>query len=150
MRAGREACPHHDICPALVRDRDWCHEVIDRNLTEKFASFARLVGRDEERMSTFALVVGAVGENVQHANELLVIGDAREEKGRVRLPVCGPRGLRFLQALKRKRAAHDALVDVKRGARLAMPGDFEGDTAHLTEPPNVGAGLVPARAEPPK
>jgi len=112
----RAPCPHKDRCPALLRERDWCHTRHDKNLPEKLARFARDVGRDDERMASAFLVLAKDAA----PPAVLVIGDARKEKGRVRVPVCGPGDLRFVQGLKRHRDVHDTLLDLPRGARLPV------------------------------
>jgi hypothetical protein len=125
-------CPHQDACPALLRERDWCHQKAPKDLPPRLAQFARNVGRDDEEMALMHLVLGRVGEQAA-PDSVLAIGDARVEKGRVRLPVCGAQGVRFVQALKRTREAHDALLEIERGARL--PGSLvklaRGDVAHV-------------------
>lgn len=108
-------CPHRDPCPALVRERDWCHDRWPKDLPPRLAQFALAVGRDADWMSAAWLVVG---DAPTLPPSLLVIGEAHKEKGRARIPICGPSGLRFLQALKRDRAAHDAVLALPRGARL--------------------------------
>jgi hypothetical protein len=118
----------------LVRERDWCHDRIDKQLPNGLAKFERLVGRDERAMSLSWL---AIADNTQ-GDAVVVIGEGKKEKGRVRLPVCGPNGLRFVQALKRDRGAHDALLALERGTRLPMSlmSDRDGaasDTAHVTD-----------------
>jgi ribosomal protein RSM22 (predicted rRNA methylase) len=112
-------CPHRDPCPALVRERDWCHDRIDKRLPERLAAFARLVGRDDVHMSLAWLCWGR-GQPTA-APGVVVIGEARREKGRVRLPVCGPAGLRFVQVLQREKALFRRTLAVPRGTRLPTP-----------------------------
>lgn len=137
LEGGREIkapCPHKDPCPALARARDWCHTRIDKQLPERLAHFARSVGRDDERMAASFLVVSSEG-GPRPAPGVLVIGDPLVEKGRVRVPVCGPGGLRFVQALKRHREVHDALRALPRGGRLdaAVARDVRDHTAHIED-----------------
>jgi hypothetical protein len=138
----RGPCAHLEPCPALVREKDWCHARIDKALdvagTERLARFARAVGRDDERMSASFLVLDDRPALEEPA--LVVIGDPLKEKGRARLPVCGPGGVRFLQALKRDRAAFDALLDVPRGARLptSAASDVREGTGHIVDPKSLG------------
>lgn len=140
-------CPHRDRCPALMRARDWCHARHAKELPERLARFARAVGRDDVRMAASSLVVAGAGSRAARDTaptgptsdaraRLLVIGEAHKEKGRARVPVCGPGGLRFLQALKRDRAAHDVLLDLEHGARLELEErrDRRDQTAHITSP----------------
>lgn len=135
-------CPHRDACPALQRERDWCHDRVEKHLPERLARFARLVGRDDALMSLSWLSLGrgpgaAAG---QGEDGLVVVGEARQEKGRVRLPVCGPRGLRFVQALNRDRAVVDAVAGLDRGDRLPAPKGVVGDTWALRAATGDAAG----------
>lgn len=144
-------CPHREGCPALVRSRDWCHTRIDKHLPERLARFARAVGRDDERMAASFLVVSSeAGARRGREPGVLVIGEPLVEKGRVRVPVCGPGGLRFVQALKRHRAVHDALRELPRGAHLpaSVARDVRDHTAHVeTVEPLEPANDVPPRGE---
>jgi predicted nicotinamide N-methyase len=112
-------CPHRDACPALVRERDWCHDRIDKRLPERLAAFARLVGRDDVHMSLAWLCWGR-GQPTA-APGVVVIGEARREKGRARLPVCGPAGLRFVQVLQREKVLFRRVLSIPRGTRLPTP-----------------------------
>ena len=128
----RAPCPHIEPCPALVRERDWCHARVDKDLPPKLARFARAVGRDDERMSASFLVLD---DRPPDDTGIVVIGDVLKEKGRARLPVCGPGGLRFLQAEKRDRRAYDALRNVARGQRLSMAAaaTARNGTGHVSD-----------------
>lgn len=129
----RAPCPHEDACPALERRRDWCHLRAERHLSERLARFAQAVGRDPLELA-YAFVDLVREEVPRPERQVLVIGEPRREKGRARLPVCGPAGLRFLQALKRDREAHDALLALDRGAVLEDPGwERRADSAHVDD-----------------
>lgn len=139
-------CPHRDPCPALVRERDWCHDRIDKRLPERLAAFARLVGRDDVHMSLAWLCWGRGRPTA--APGVVVIGEARREKGRARLPVCGPAGLRFVQVLQREKALFRRALSVPRGSRLPTPAavgaTVSGDTW------SVGsdlASVIPERSD---
>lgn len=128
-------CMHRDPCPALVRARDWCHDRIEKHLPPRLAQFSAAVGRDAEHMSLSWLVVA---ERTQ-PDAIVVIGEPIKDKGRARIPVCGPGNVRFLQALKRHRDAHRALLDLERGTRLSptlrarSTTDLSG-TLHIEDP----------------
>lgn len=133
----RAPCPHEGPCPALERRRDWCHLRAQRRLSERLARFAEAVGRDPHELS-FSFVDLVREEVPREDRQVLVIGEPRREKGRARLPVCGPEGLRFLQALKRDREAHDALLALERGAVLQDPGwPRRGESAHVDDAPQL-------------
>jgi ribosomal protein RSM22 (predicted rRNA methylase) len=123
----RGPCPHRDACPALVRERDWCHDRIEKHLPEKLARFTAAVGVDEAAMSLswLAWERRPRGEQFDDRRNVVVIGAPQKEKGRVRIPVCGPGGLRFAQALKRDRSAYSLALDLPRGARLTLPANAE-------------------------
>ncbi len=123
-------CPHREPCPALLRERDWCHDRVDKTLPPRLARFARNVGRDDAAMSLSWLAFGQ-GSGGTIAPGIVVIGEPRAEKGRVRVPVCGPGGLRFLQVLKRDKPAWRAAEDLQRGHRLPLPDGLSGDTMHV-------------------
>ncbi|MBM4283404.1 MAG: hypothetical protein FJ137_22560, partial [Deltaproteobacteria bacterium] len=125
-------CPHRDPCPALVRERDWCHDVLEKRLPPRLAAFARAVGRDADVMAASWLVGARADGDVRAGDGVVVIGEPQRDKGRVRLPVCGPAGLRFVQALKRHRGAFDTVAALPRGARLP-PLAADGDTAHVDD-----------------
>ena len=142
-------CPHTDRCPALVRERDWCHTRVEKRLPEPFARFAIGVGRDDAEMSLSYVVVGWAGEQPLSTG-VRVIGEARVEKGRARLPVCGARGLRFLQATKKHREAHDTLITLARGVVLdaVCATDPRADTAHVDDAAVLQA-VAPSNDGPP-
>ena len=125
-------CGHRDPCPALVRERDWCHDRTEKRLPPALARFASHVGRDDRWMSLSYLAWGKGSPS--EASAVVVIGEPGKEKGRARAPVCGPGGLRFVQALKRDREAHDAVLALPRGARLPVPAEPpSGDTWHISD-----------------
>jgi hypothetical protein len=147
-------CPHTDPCPALVRARDWCHDVVDKDLPPELAAFSRAVGRDDVRMATSWLAFShrrvAHDVTVGDGAPVVVIGTPQKDKGRVRLPVCGPGGLRFVQALKRHRAAFAAVLELPRGARLPAFG-ITTDTAHIEDDAAlVRSGRLPSATSLPK
>ncbi len=144
----RAPCPQEGPCPALERRRDWCHLRAPRRLTPRLERFAAAVGRDPLALSySFVdLVRDPVPRDDQ---QVLVIGEARKEKGRVRLPVCGAGGLRFLQALKRDRAIHDALLRVERGAVMRDAGwERRADTARVEDANTLHEGGDDAKLPP--
>ena len=122
-------CPHREPCPALVRERDWCHDRVDKQLPERLARFARTVGRDDGAMS-LSWLSWSRGLTAAAPAGIVVIGEPRAEKGRVRVPICGPGGLRFLQVLKRDKAAFRVARELPRGHRLPVPAALDGETLH--------------------
>ncbi len=148
-------CGHTDACPALVRERDWCHDRIDKQLPSRLAAFSALVGRDPHVMSASWLTYGRVGaDHGEHGvndeddgGVIVTLGNPRVEKGRVRLPVCGPRGLRFVQVLKRHSELYRAAKAMPRGARLParLAPPVESELWSIGEPtPLITAALTAA------
>jgi Mitochondrial small ribosomal subunit Rsm22 len=135
-------CPHHDACPALTRERDWCHQRAPKQLPPRLAAFAQAVGRDDAQMSLSHLVVRHDQRPGDTTNQMVVLGDAMKDKGRVRLPVCGGGGVRFVQALKRHKEAHRALVDIAPGALLQVAETGRSDDQGVV---TVSTELPPAR-----
>lgn len=128
-------CPHRDPCPALVRERDWCHTRVPRNLTPRLAAFAERVGRDADVMACAYLVTqprpGAADDD---RPPVRVLSRPKVEKGRVRVPVCGPAGVRFLQAKRRDKAATKCVRNLDRGDRPDVdPATARGDTIHVDD-----------------
>ncbi len=138
-------CRHHDACPALQKQRDWCHRQIPRLLSPRLAAFAAQVGRDEDTMSVSSLAIDRrplfaqdtddTSSNVaaqQQDFPIVTIGQPQRDKGRVRLPVCGPDGLRYIQAQKRDKDLYRSLDTALTGAVWPSLSAYQrGDTAFL-------------------
>ncbi len=124
-------CAHNDPCPALKRERDWCHDRIAKALPSSLMHFAERVGRDVQEMNLSWLTMSATAPS----EAIVVIGEAVRDKGRVRLPVCGPDGVRFVQAMKRHKDAHDTVRDLPRGARLSstLAKDVREGIVHVSD-----------------
>jgi SAM-dependent methyltransferase len=148
----RSPCPHPEPCPALERERDYCHGVAERHLTPRLFQFAEATKRDPVRMAFSHLVVSRDSEK-STAEAVRVIGELRREKGRARLSVCGPGGMRFIQVLSRHKKAGKALSSLHRGALLEPDGlgELRGNTAHVDDPNalvSLNADVDPDRTEP--
>jgi hypothetical protein len=128
-------CPHQDACPALERARDYCHGRAPRALTPRLRRFAEATGRNAEAMAFSSLVLSSK-EAAPDRPGIRVIGELKREKGRHRLPICGPHGLRFLQVLTRHKEAKRALAQLERGQDLnpALLQTMRDRTAHATDP----------------
>jgi ribosomal protein RSM22 (predicted rRNA methylase) len=101
-------CFFQGPCPALARDRDWCHDAIQA----------------ERRVDFSYLVLRASGAASTDPTLFRVVSDRLEEKGRLRIFGCGPSGRHELVRLKRDRgAANAALDEVERGQVLQVTGD---------------------------
>lgn len=103
-------------CPALVRDRDWCHDSAETA---------------ERRVDFSYLVVRATGQAVVDPNCFRIVSDPLPEKGRLRLFGCGVAGRHPLVRLDRHVSKRNADLD-----RLAR-----GDVAHVARTTFAGDGL---------
>ncbi|HEY4188422.1 MAG TPA: small ribosomal subunit Rsm22 family protein, partial [Polyangia bacterium] len=103
-------------CPALLRDRDWCHDSADTA---------------ERRVDFSYLVVRTTGQAAVDPNCFRIVSDPLPEKGRLRLFGCGVSGRHPLVRLDRHVSERNADLD-----RLAR-----GDVAHVARTTFAGDGL---------
>ena len=96
-------------CPALLRERDWCHDTVPARAGNRRVDFSYLVLRNPRE---------AVGEPALHR----VVSDPLPEKGKLRLFVCGAEGRMPVIRLDRHGSTANAAFD--RAAR--------GDVLHLS------------------
>ncbi|HVZ88120.1 MAG TPA: class I SAM-dependent methyltransferase [Polyangia bacterium] len=112
-------------CPALARDRDWCHDAAPVP--------------SKPRVDFSYLVLTA--EPAAPAPLYRVVSDPLPEKGRLRLFVCGPTGRLSLVRLDRHRAPANAALDrATRGDALALDDAQRADDDSL----RVAAGTTVA------
>jgi SAM-dependent methyltransferase len=104
-------------CPALIRERDWCHDAASSSARRVDFSYIALRRARVPASTTFR-----------------VVSDPMREKGRLRLFVCGPGGRRPLVRLTRDRAPANALLDrTTRGDAIQLHGaDESPDTLRIT------------------
>jgi|GEM_PF-1899381 len=119
-------CPHHESCPALRKENDWCHLRIDKPLPDELDRFAAAVGRAQTRMSVMPLVLSKSAPSAPAPRQLRVLGAPQKEKGRTRLGVCGPSGVRMVQALSRHKKATKVVRKARPGDAIAWPSSSEG------------------------
>jgi ribosomal protein RSM22 (predicted rRNA methylase) len=113
-------CPHALACPALVRERDFCHAARDWNLPEDLARLGEMSGLHRSRLTYAFLLAGRTPRAASGVNAL-VVGDVQKEKGRARLMVCTGSPVRELVVLQRHKEAFRAALDVERGTALCVP-----------------------------
>jgi hypothetical protein len=90
-------------CPALVRERDWCHDAAP--------------GADGQRIDFSHLVVRVAGEPDPDPSLFRVVSDRLPEKGRLKLYACGASGRHAVVRLDRHASATNA--DLERCSTLA-------------------------------
>jgi Mitochondrial small ribosomal subunit Rsm22 len=118
-------------CPALARDRDWCHDAapIAHGARVDYA-YLVLRARDPEGAGADDRAIGGAGDQ----SLFRIVSDPMVEKGRLRLFGCGPAGRHPLVRLDRHTSPSNAPFDVlHRGSltRLA-PTDLFGDGLRLS------------------
>ncbi len=102
-------------CPALARDRDWCH---DATLEP-----AAVVGQRPRRVDFAYLALRMTGDVATDPSLFRVVSDLLEEKGRLRVYGCGPAGRHALVRLDRHRTPANAALDgVARGDLIRVQG----------------------------
>jgi ribosomal protein RSM22 (predicted rRNA methylase) len=101
-------------CPALARDRDWCHDAAPVPSSPRVDFSYLVVAREREPLPPLPL--------------FRVVSDPFHEKGRLRLFVCGQDGRQQLIRLSRHASApNEALDRVVRGDALSITKGSSGD-----------------------
>lgn len=123
-------CYWQGPCPALARERDWCHD----------AAPAAAAGRS--RVDFSYLVVRGAGTPATDPGLFRVVSDRLEEKGRVRLFGCGPAGRHPLVRLSRDRSESNAAFDTaERGGAVTVRGaERAGDGLRIGRETRVAPG----------
>jgi ribosomal protein RSM22 (predicted rRNA methylase) len=112
-------CLWQGPCPALVRERDFCHATAPWEPDEA----ARRAGRSAVDYSYLVLARG--GERSTDRRLFRVVSDPLEEKGRLRLFGCGPAGRHALVRLHRDRDLASRGFDEARRGDLIVVGAVE-------------------------
>jgi hypothetical protein len=101
-------CLWQGPCPALARERDWCHDAIYEP--------AAVIGQRPRRVDFAYLALRTTGEPSQDPSLFRVVSDRLEEKGRLRLYGCGPAGRHPLVRLDRHHTeSNAAFAEAERG-----------------------------------
>jgi hypothetical protein len=122
-------------CPALARDRDWCHDAapIAHGARVDYAYLVLRAGQAEIAGGDRRAVTGSIG-GAGDETLFRIVSDPMVEKGRLRLFGCGPAGRHPLVRLDRHTSASNAPFDtLHRGSltRLA-PTQSLGDGLRLS------------------
>ena len=111
-------CYFKGACPALERERDWCHAELSWTPPPLVARIARAAGRRRERVKmtyvifTRSLQTAAV---VSHPDTVFrLVSEPLHQKGRFEFIGCGPAGRAKLALLKRDRDAALKASFIKR------------------------------------
>ncbi len=125
-------CPHANACPALARERDFCHAARVWHLPPDLARFGEVSGLHRHRLTYSSLLLGRTAAPAAAGNTR-IIGDPHKEKGRARLAVCSGLPLTELHTLSRHKDAHRALLELERGALLAIPPTVTGTSVRVED-----------------
>jgi hypothetical protein len=122
-------CLYQGACPALERERDWCHASAAW-LPEDAAARA---GRS--RVDYSYLLLARQGEPVTDRRLFRLVSDPLPEKGRLRIFGCGPAGRHALVRLDRERSPENQELDqLSRGDLLvAGPTEKASDGLRITQ-----------------
>jgi ribosomal protein RSM22 (predicted rRNA methylase) len=117
-------------CPALQRDRDWCHD----------SAGVLVAGRSRVDFSHLVLrrSVAAAADPARYR----VVSDPIKDKGRLRFFVCGALGRFPLMRLNRDRSpANQALDRARRGDIVVLPNaPVQADSIRVAADTVVGIG----------
>jgi len=98
-------CLWQGACPALVRERDFCH------------TSAPAIAQGRSRVDFSYLVLRKQGAPCTDPSLFRIVSDAMKDKGRLRFHACGPAGRLLVTRLDRDRSPGNQLLDqIERGA----------------------------------
>ena len=122
-------------CPALARDRDWCHDTTFEP--------SEVVGQRPRRVDFSYLALRTSGQPSTDQSLFRVVSDLLEEKGRLRIYGCGPAGRHPLVRLDRHHTeSNAAFTDLARGDLIRVQG-----TTPAGDGLRVGPEAVVARSQ---
>jgi hypothetical protein len=129
-------CLHHEACPMLLRERDWCHAAEPMLLPAPLADIARRSGLRDRDLTYSYLTLHRQPRSLAALSEqplLRVIGGPLRTKGKREFHVCGPGPTRVLRRLDRHRAPANAALDAaRRGHVLALEGSADDEVRRVT------------------
>ena len=104
-------CLWHGPCPALARERDFCH------------MSAPAIAQGRSRVDFSYLVLRTQGTPNEDASVFRIVSDPMKDKGRLRFHACGPAGRLLVTRLDRDRSPGNQLLDeIERGAVVSIQG----------------------------
>lgn len=120
-------CTRQGNCPALEKDRDWCHAGLRFQPPRALEAIGRAVGIDPTDVRFTYLIFEKAPAPAAEPPELLrVVSELMVEKGRMKIWVCGPRGRVLLDRQDKHRTEANALLDVlQRDDLLTVRGAEE-------------------------
>jgi ribosomal protein RSM22 (predicted rRNA methylase) len=114
-------------CPALARDRDFCH------------ASAGVIAQGRSRVDFSYLVIRKHGRTCEDKDLFRVVSDPMKDKGRLRLFACGPAGRLLVTRLDRDRSeSNEAFAQLGRGDLVRLrDAEMRGDGLRCTDGTNV-------------
>ncbi len=104
-------CLFRGACPALVRERDFCH------------ASAGAIAQGRSRVDFSYLVLRKQGTPCEDFSRFRIVSDPMKDKGRLRFHACGPAGRLLLTRLDRDRSPTNRLLDrIERGQVVEIQG----------------------------
>ena len=129
-------CLFEGPCPALERERDWCHSERSWEPPEVVSAIMRAAGLRKESLKMSYLILGGdrVVDGLDRSPELFrVVSDALHSKGRFHYIGCGARGRQGITMLKRhKGKALKTFKRLERGDIVRLSAlEEKGDGWHV-------------------
>jgi ribosomal protein RSM22 (predicted rRNA methylase) len=104
-------CLWQGPCPALVRERDFCHTSV------------AAIAQGRSRVDFSYLVLRKQGTPSVDTSSFRLVSDPMKDKGRLRFHACGPAGRLLVTRLDRDRSPGNQLLDeIERGAVVRIQG----------------------------
>ena len=146
-------CLHEGPCPALERERDWCHSERSWEPPAVVSRIMRAAGLRKESLKMSYLIVTSdrVAGGIDRSPELFrIVSEGLHSKGRFHFVGCGSQGRHGLTMLKRhKGSALKTFKKLDRGDIVRLTAlEEKGDGLHLGGDSDVAR--VVAVGEPPK
>jgi ribosomal protein RSM22 (predicted rRNA methylase) len=115
-------CLWHGPCPALIRERDFCH------------MSAAAIAPGRSRVDFSYLVLRKQGTPNTDNSVFRMVSDPMKDKGRLRLFACGPAGRLLVTRLDRERSPGNQVLDeIERGAVIRIEdGTLQADGLRCT------------------
>jgi len=103
-------CTRQGRCPALEKERDWCHAGLRFQPPKSVEAIGRAVGIDPTDLR-FTYFIFEKSPAVAPSVALRVVSERMEEKGRMKLWVCGEAGRVLLDRQDKHRTESNAVFD---------------------------------------
>jgi ribosomal protein RSM22 (predicted rRNA methylase) len=104
-------CTRQGACPALEKERDWCHAGVRYDPPAAAKAIGKSVGIDPSDLRFFYLVLRRPTAPVAATDALRVVSEPLVEKGRTKIWVCGEGGRVLLDRQDKHRAEANAVFD---------------------------------------